>query len=85
MDNREIITGDKNTYIDDGLLIIAEHLKDVFEIENIIRTLQAKTMERIMSADQSESGYNQRMRYRIENEFYEKIYKSILQVRKEQK
>lgn len=83
MNNREVIPGNENTYVDDTYRIIAEHLIEVYDIDNIIRTQQAKSLQKMMNANQNADGYEQRMRYRIEYDFYGKIHSEILTIRKE--
>ena len=85
MSNKEVQFGNKVSYIEDGIEIIAEHLTEVHLIDDIIRTNIAKTLDRMMQAPQGQDGFELRIRYRVENEFYKKLHTKIKEIRKKRK
>lgn len=85
INKEEFSPADKSSNIDNGFVIIAEHLVDVEFIDDILRTELNKTFIKMMQANLGELGTEQRMKIRAEYDLYIKIKNNILNIRKRRK
>ena len=81
MNKQEVQPGNRNTYLLEDFGLIAEHLDNVYDIDSVIRTIQAKILERLMQTGQGPECYELRVRCKVEHEFYKKIQSEIMKIR----